>query len=229
MKFKSPVYSEASGSIAGITYSHNRGGMYTRQRVIPTDPGSAFQVAIRGFVASLTSLWLSTLTAAQRAAWDLYAESVELPDTLGEPRNVGGLGMYVRSNVPRLQAGIPRVDDGPVIFNLGDFTNPSFGSFAAATTDFDVTFTNGDDWANEDDSAMLIYGSRHKNASVNFFKGPYRYADKIDGDSVTPPTSPATITNPFTIVAGSRTFVYMRISRADGRLSAPFRGSGTGA
>ncbi len=229
MKFKSQVYSQVSGSIGGITYSHNRGGMYTRTRAVPVDPGSSYQVAIRGFVANLTSRWNNVLTAAQRTAWDTYAHNVTLLNPLGEPINIGGLAHYIRSNVPRLQAGLPRVDAGPVVYNLGDFTNPTFATFAAATGSFQVTFNNGDDWANEDDAAMLLLGSRDYNASINYFKGPYRYADKIDGDSVTPPTSPATITNSFVVVAGNRTFVQARVSRADGRLSLPFRGSGIGS
>lgn len=227
MKFKSPVYTQASGSIGGITYSHNRGGMYTRGRAVPTNPGSAQQTAIRGFVAALTTAWTDTLTAAQRAAWDTYAENVPLLDALGEPRNVGGLGMYVRSNVPRLQAAEPRVDDGPTTFTLGEFTNPTIVEVDATADEIDVGFTNTDDWANEDDAALLVLCSRPQSPGVNYFKGPYRYAGKVQGDSVTPPTSPASISLPFACVAGQKVFAQFRISRADGRLSLPFRLGGT--
>jgi hypothetical protein len=227
MKFKSPVISEASGSIAGITYSHNRGGMYMRQRVIPTNPGSPFQQAIRAFTGQLANLWLNTLSADQRRAWDTYAEHVLIPDTLGEMRNIGGLGHYVRSNVPRLQAAEPRVDDGPTIFNLGDFTEPTWSNVSAGGGTGDLGFDNADDWANEDDAAMLILCSRGQNPSINYFKGPYRYAGEVQGDSVTPPTSPASITLPFAVALGQRSFCQVRVSRADGRLSLPFRTNAT--
>lgn len=226
MKFKSALLTDASGSIGGITASRNRGGLYLRARVVPVNPNTPFQQAIRGFVASLTSGWNDTLTIGQRAGWDTYANQVPLPDPLGDPRNVGGLAMYVRSNVPRLQAALPRVDDAPIVFDLGTFTNPTFGTFAAATNDFAVTFDNTDAWANEDDSAMLVLGSRPQNASINFFKGPYRFADLIAGDATTAPTSPATIVNPFAFEAAQQIFVQIRITRADGRLSLPFRGGG---
>lgn len=229
MKFKSALITEASGSIGGMTASRNRGGQYFRARAIPVNPNSPQQQAIRGFVASLTSLWNGTLTPGQRDTWDQYALNVPLPDKLGEPRNVGGLAMYVRSNVPRLQGALPRVDDAPAIFNLGAFTNPSFGTFAEATDDFAVTFSAADEWANEDDSAMLVLGSRPTNPTINFFKGPYRFAGLIAGDVALPPTSPATIVNPFGFVAGQRIFVQIRVSRADGRLTLPFRGTGLGA
>lgn len=229
MKFKSPVFSQASGSIAGITYSHNRGGLYVRARVVPTNPGSPFQMVIRGFVANLTSLWNNTLTAVERAAWDAYALAVPLLNTLGEPINVGGLAMYIRSNVPRLQAALPRVDVAPIIFNLGDFTNPTFDTFAAATNEFSVNFADTDDWANEDDAAMLILGSRPQNPSVNYFKGPYRFAGLIAGDAITPPTSPATLTSAFAFDVGQVVFLQARVTRADGRLTLPFRGNSIGA
>lgn len=229
MKIKSALFTEASGSLGGLTASRNRGGQYLRARAIPVNPNTPQQQAIRGFVANLTSLWNSTLSAAQRTSWDEYALNVPLPDPLGEPRNVGGLAMYVRSNVPRLQAALPRVDTGPEVFNLGPFTNPVFATFAAATQDFQVTFDNTDAWANEDDSAMLVLGSRPQNDAINFFKGPYRFAGSIDGDAATPPTSPATIVNPFVFGVGQRVFVQARVSRADGRLTLPFRGNGLGA
>lgn len=228
MKFKSHPYSQASGSIGGTTYSHNRGGMYVRSRAIPADPNSIYQQAIRGFVAALTSAWTDTLTAAQRAAWDTYAENVLMANALGEQINIGGLAHYCRSNVPRLQAGLDRVDAGPTTYNLGEFTNPSFSEFAAGGQTFDVGFDEDDAWVDEDGAAMLIYGSRSQSPGRNYFKGPYRYADAIEGDSTTPPTTPFEVSNPFEIVADNKTFVLARVTRADGRLSLPFRSFGTG-
>ncbi len=226
MKFKSHVFAQASGSIAGTTYSHNRGGMYVRARATPTNPGSPFQVAIRGWVAALTSAWVSTLTEAQRVAWDLYAEVVPLLDSLGEPRNVGGLGMYIRSNVPRLQAGMTRVDDGPIVYSLPTFTPPAIDSVDAADDEVDVSFTDTDAWAIEVGGFLSVLCSRPQNASINYFKGPYRFGDSIDG-AVVPPTSPASIALPFPVAADQQIFVQLRVGRADGRLSLPFRLSGT--
>lgn len=223
MKYRGTIITDASGSLNGVTFSHNRGGAYTRNRAIPTNPNTIYQQAVRGFNAQLSSAWLNVLTPAQRAAWDVYAENVLLPDTIGEPRNAGGLGMYIRSNVPRLQAGLARVDDGPTTYNLGDVTNPSVTDADAGAGDSDVTFNESDDWVGEDGAAMLWLISRGQNASINYFKGPYRFAGTIDGDSTTPPTSPATLTLPFPVAAGQRVFYAARVTRADGRLSSSFR------
>jgi len=56
MKFKSPILSQASGSIAGITFSHNRGGMYVRARAVPTNPGSPQQHRSEEHTSELQSL-----------------------------------------------------------------------------------------------------------------------------------------------------------------------------
>lgn len=228
MKFKSQILQQASGSVGGLTYSHNAGGMYTRQRSIPTDPATPQQSTVRGLMAQLANLWVNTLTAAQRAAWDVYAANVPVLNVFGDPIFISGLNHYVRSNVPILQAAGPRVDDGPAIYDLGDYTNPSFGIDATAD-EVDVTFTEADDWVDEDDAYMIIWCSRPQNPSINFFKGPYRFAGVIAGDSVTPPTSPAAIALPFVAAVGQRIFVRANVARADGRLSTPFRGFGLGA
>lgn len=223
MKFKSAILTQASGSVGGATYSRNRGGMYIRARSVPTNPSSAFQETVRALVASLTTAWVSTLTAAQRSAWNVYAENVLMPDSLGEARNIGGLGHYIRSNVPRMQAGLSRIDDGPTVYSLPTFTAPTIDAITAADDDADITFTAADDWATETGGALIIAASRPQNVSINYFTGPYRYAGLVEGDDTTPPTSPAAIDLPFAVTAGQRVFFRMRVCRADGRLSLPFR------
>lgn len=229
MKIKSALITSASGSIGGLTASHNRGGLYLRARTIPTNPNSVQQQAVRGFVAALTARWLNVLTDQQRTRWMAYAYAVPIPDTLGEPRNCGGIAMYCRSNVPRLQAGLDVVDDGPTVQTLPWTVGISTGTYAAATNDFAVTFDNTDPWANEDGGAILVLASTPQNETINYYKGPYRFAGLIAGDAVTPPTSPATIVNTFSFEVGQKVFTQLRVCRADGRLSLPFRDNGIGA
>lgn len=222
MKFKSVIFAQASGSIGGMTFSHNKGGKYTRERVIPVNPATPFQEVIRNATTQLTNFWLDTLSVAERLAWETYAENVTITDRLGEPLKLPPLAMYVRSNVSRLQQGLPRQDNAPTIFNLGGFASPSF-TFAQATSTLSTTFDVDDGWVGEDDSAMLIYTSREQNPTIKFFKGPYRLAGAIVGDATTPPTSPADIITPFPAAVANRVFVRVRVTRADGRLSEDFR------
>ncbi len=213
------ILTTMSGSLGGITAARNKGGQYLRARVVPVDPGSFFQTTLRTIFGSLAVLWQTTLTAAQRTAWDTYAANVTVVNRIGETVNLTGLQMYIRSNTPRIQASEARVDDGPTEFNLGSFTDMSM-TVAGGGSTLSVTFDNGDDWANEDDAVAMILASREVAPTINFFKGPYRFAANIEGDGTVPPTTPASITSPFTYTSGNKAFAQVRISRADGRLSA---------
>lgn len=222
MKYKPLIGDQMSGSVGGVTASHNRGGTYFRQRAIPVNPATPFQLIIRQLMSDLTSRWNNILTAAQRTAWDLYASLTQLPDVLGEPRNVGGIGMYLRTNIPAGQSALTFIDDAPTIFNLGEFTDPNLASVTAPAT-ASVSFTTTDEWVNEDNSRMLIYFSTGRNLSTNFFKGPYNYAGAIIGNGTTPPTSPASLTLVKPVSAGQRVFMKANVLRADGRRSSDFR------
>lgn len=221
MKFKSALVTQTSGSVGGATFAHNQGGLYVRARSIPVNPATPQQTVVRNAVATLTNRWSATLTATQRTGWNTYSTNVPIVGSLGDARKVGALAMYVRSNVSRIQTSLAIVDAPPTTFTLGTFTLPTV-SASAATQLVTITFTNTDDWATASGGAMLIYVSRPQSAGVTFFKGPYQYAGKIAG-SGTPPTSPATFAVPFPVAAGQKLFVQVTVSRADGRLAAPFR------
>lgn len=211
-----------SGSVGGNVFSHNAGGQYIRKLATPTDPNTIFQQAVRNAMTQLSTAWVETLTQTQRDAWEVYGQNVATVNRIGDTIFLAGIDQYVRSNVSRIQSALPRVDNAPTIFNIGSFTDPTIALDQAAD-EIDLTFDNVDDWANEDDAAMLLFAGRPQNQSVNFFKGPYRLAGNIAGDAITPPTSPAAIPAPFPIALGQRVFVRIAVTRADGRLSASFR------
>lgn len=219
MLFKSPIFSQASGSIAGITFSHNRGGKYIRERVTPTDPSTPLQVAVRNAMAALTVRWNETLTALQRTAWETYASNVEMTNRIGDTVFLTGQQQYLRSNIPRHQIEVSLVDDAPTVFDLGAFTIPTYG--ATAPLALAVIFDDSDAWANEDDSYLIAYSSLQQSPTINYFAGPYRFTGSIDGNATTPPTSPAIMSSPTPLTAGNRVFMRARISREDGRLSSP--------
>lgn len=223
MIFRPLLGADLSGSLGGITAGHNAGGPFFRVRAVPTNPRTTFQETIRAATADLTVRWNDDLTQLQRDAWDVYATNVPLPNANGEARSIPGLAMYVRSNVSRIQAADPRVDNAPTTFNLGAFTAPTIASITAATDLLSLNFTEADAWVGEDDSSMLIYTSRPQNPSIKFFINPYRFAARIEGDSGAPPTSPASIALAFPAAVGNQIFIRVRVTRADGRLSADFR------
>lgn len=223
MKFKSAMVTSASGSIGGMTASHNQGGLYMRARTIPVNPGTSFQTTVRALMASLSTAWVSTLTPAQRTAWDTYNKNVPIVGALGDSRHVGAIGMYNRSNVPRLQASLPRVDAAPTTFDLGTFTPPTVTN-AASSQNISVTTTGSDAWTTGTGNGMLVYISRPQNPSINFFKGPYRFAGKITG-SPTGGVTGGVVVAPFTITAGQKVFYKTSVSFSDGRLTSNALGS----
>lgn len=226
MKYFGILASSASGSIRGVTASHNRGGQYFRGRAIPSNPNTAQQQAVRSAMAVLSPRWGSLLTADQRAAWDAYAAATPITNALGSAINVGGLGMYIRGNVPRINAGDAIIDDAPTVYNVGEFTPPTFAAPDASAGTVSVAFEDSDEWASEVGSFMYIYASAPQSPSINYFKGPYRLAGKIVGAS-SPPSSPQLITLPFPVAVSQKVFFKANVSRLDGRYSADFRASGT--
>lgn len=223
MKFKGTIIGEASGSVASLTFSHNRGGQYIRQRAVPVNPNSAFQQAVRNAMVLLSAAWSTTLTQAQRDSWAAYSAAVPIPDSLGEPRDIGGLAMYLRNNVPRRQSGLTAVQLAPNELVLGSVTAPSVTA-VAATSLASVVFTNTDEWATAVGGALLLYFSRGANPTRTSNQGGYRYGFRING-AVLPPTSPQTGTIPFAVVAGQKVFWFARAVTADGKLTGAVKGS----
>ena len=136
--------------------------------------------------------------------------------------------MYVRSNVPRLAAtlaaasgALAQVDDAPTIYDVGSFTPISI-AVNGATGIGTLTFESADAWDDEDGSALIIQGGLPVNPAVNFYRSPFRYPilPFVLGNSITPPTNPATFVPAFPAVSGQRQYFRVRVSRADGRLSA---------
>jgi len=212
-----------SGSVAGNTYARNRYGNYMRARTKPVNPNTALQQAVRGALAALTTSWGQTLTAVQRAAWNLYGSSVSMKNRLGESIFLTGFNHYLRSNIPLSQCGGVTVPAGPTTFEIPE-ADPTFSiAVSAATQDVTITFDDTLEWCDEDAAHMLVYVGSPQNAQRNFFAGPWRFAGKISGDSGDPPSSTETVASSFVLTEAQKVWVYARIVRADGRLSAPFR------
>lgn len=226
--FKSQLATSVSGSVGGTTYAHNKSGMYMRARSIPVQPNSAAQLAVRSALTALVNAWKNTLTAAERAAWELYAQNVSITNPLGDQINNSGQNWYIGANTPRLQAntkltaGLSRVDAGPTTFDRGEFTTPTapYGEAGGLL----VSGFAGDAFAAEDGAAMFVYQGAPQDSSVNFFKGPFRLVGIGLGDSGTPITtitiSAATLTSlGYTVTQGQNVWTAVAVSRADGRLS----------
>lgn len=220
MLFTSPVFSQVSGSVAGLVYSHGRSGMYTRARSTPTNPDSERQRIIKIAMKTLSPLWGQTLTAAQRAAWSLYAANVAMVNPLGQTIFLTGQNHFMRSNIPRIQAGIAVLLIAPTVFDLGTFTAPTIDEAVSAPNTFDIGFTDTDAWANAVGGFMLVYQGRTVGPGRAFFGGPYRFAGSIVGNPA-PPLDPQTFNAIYRLSEDNIIWVTTRIIQVDGRMSLP--------
>lgn len=212
-----------SGSIGSWVFARNKGGQYIRNRAIPVNPNTAFQVAVRAAMAYLVNRWANTLTGAQRTAWNLYASNVSMLNRLGEAIYLSGFNHYIRSNMIRKQIGQAIIDAGPIIFEL-PAQDPTF-AFTASEAIQQLVFTYDDtmDWAVEDGSFLLLFEGKPQNAQRNFFDGPWRVTGAESG--IDPGGPGGSLARPTVYGIGElqHLWAYARISRADGRLSEPFR------
>ncbi len=215
---------QMSGSIGGDTFARNRYGNYVRARTKPINPNTARQITVRTSMAFLTQRWSATLTAAQRTAWNLYGSSVTMKNKLGENTFLTGFNHYIRSNMIRKQTSTALIDAGPTVFEL-PAQDPTYAITASEATQvvsnaFDVAM----DWATEDGAYIYFFQGSPQTAQRNFFGGPWRISGALAGVDPGPLVSPKDRPAVFAIAELQHLWGYARISRADGRLSEPFRG-----
>jgi len=108
-----PVVAQASGSMGGTTFSHNRYGAYFRQRVIPVKSTSEDALAQKALLAA-TSAAYAALTADQKLQWNEWAQSNPITDRLGDQQNLTGHAAYVRINMRLQKASVAELTTPPV-------------------------------------------------------------------------------------------------------------------
>lgn len=222
MKFTSPVYSAASGSIAGITYSRNKGGMYTRARAVPTNPNSPRQQAVRANLAACANYWTNVLTSAERQAWADYAQNVPVLDKLGASITLTGQQMFNRTNTVCLSAGIAMITAAPAILDKGTPIGPI--TLDADDTAETLTVTCQYDATPDMNATVPIQIGIAQSLSINYFKAPFR---QLATATVSLPFDTATAIVPYADlpfsnpVADTKIPIRVRSLANDGRLTEP--------
>ncbi len=126
-----------SGSIAGVTHSHNRAGQYTRSRRAPVQPiGNGRRSFIRSTFGAMSSGY-AALTSIQQAAWTSAAASHAVTDSLGQSLFLTGQQLYVSINTALVNAGgvVTAVPPGTfAVFPEGAFTFTAVSAGAITLT-----------------------------------------------------------------------------------------------
>jgi len=189
-----------SGSYAGVTSSHNRAGQYVRNRRTPTNTPTARRTTIRSAFGAASSGW-SSLTDAQRAAWQAAADAHPITDALGQSIKLTGHQLYVSVNTQLVQVGSSPVATPPSDFSVFDLTG-STGTFSVAGGC--VLALNG---AGGDDDFVLISFSKPLPAGRSS-SPTYSQQSVVSGSTTAETITTATYAAIFgTPVAGQKVFV----------------------
>lgn len=130
-----------SGKLAGLIFSHNKGGAYVKQFKIPTNPQTPAQTAVRERLSQLSKNWGAVLTEAQRLSWKLFADTFPIVNTLGAAQNVTGIAMYNKVNGILLNAEEGIINDPPVDLEVSSSLTMDITAAVGATAVIDLTYT----------------------------------------------------------------------------------------
>lgn len=166
MKFLSQVYTAVSGSIGGVTYSRNKGGMYTRGRATPTNPNTVKQQEARTRLAMTAALW-NDLDEADRDLWRAYAETQNHLNKLGQTILWSGQQEFSAANSLLLGCNQATVSVPPLIL-----TKPEFEVTGFDLDDAQIVGLTTNALPVEAQSIFDTF-SRPISPGVNFFKGPF--------------------------------------------------------
>lgn len=234
MRVQSAILTDMSGKLGGLVAAKARGGIqYLRALVVPRNPSSYLQLAVRAAISSASAYWRTAMNEAEQEAWWDIAEGSQT-----------GQSLFVRVNQPRFYVnntdravtadGVEYTTDIPTVVTPPD--GLSTDQFTPEVTiddsvnQMDVNGTDTGTWSSEvvtsgKASLLLVYASHQQNASRFSRQHPYALiaaivrppaADPID--DVTPIDLAAL---GYTTIAGRVMYVKTIAHDQNGRVSVP--------
>lgn len=177
------------GHTAGVVYYRNNGLDCCRKHVVPANPQTSEQVAIRSLLTQASQAF-KDITDAERASWAVYAAAH--PETyLDSEFTLQEMAAYVKINVIRLIDSAAISDTAPSV-DAG-FTATALGSisYATGTTTFEVQVThngtNGVGYWKVELTGTLASAQRNPRKS-DWRLGKGIHADSIVGVTTSPQT-----------------------------------------
>jgi hypothetical protein len=129
--------------------------------------------------------------------------------------------------VNRVQAGFASIEAAPTPLQSVVNDTALIPTVTAPST-VSIAFDSTDEWATNVGGHLLVYISPPQSPGVNFYKGPYRLLDTIDG-AVSPPSSPAAMDYADAgfgvLTADQKVFVQFRAVGHDGNIGGLVRAS----
>lgn len=123
MKFKPSIaFDDFAGSAGSVTASKNRGGKYLKTRIVPLNPRTTYQTAVRASLSKFAK-GFAGLTEAQRAVWNEAAKLIPTVNSLGVHSVLSGFNYYLQLNLNLQTIGTDQVaapPTSPAVFPIID-------------------------------------------------------------------------------------------------------------
>lgn len=88
---------DLKGSAGNVTAARNRGGLYFKTRINPSNPQTSSQQKIRNAFGVNSRAW-GELTQEQRQAWIEFSDTLVGKSNFGLPTKLSGINVYSRCN-----------------------------------------------------------------------------------------------------------------------------------
>jgi hypothetical protein len=173
-------------------------------------------------MAALVPIWQTTLTDAQRLAWNDYAARTVTRNRLGRVVHWSGFVAFLRGNLLRHRLGLTLALNAPTRAGRRFLviTRITINTVFNAVV---VEFPLPNPWFRLNGASLVVYTSSPQSAGTNFFKGPYRIDAIVHGSQTSPPLSPHN-GGPYwaaPVPAGGRVYARVSLTWPDGRFSGP--------
>jgi hypothetical protein len=129
MKFDGTFGTNFSGSLAGITASHNKGGAYLRNRALPVQPNTIAQLEAKASFGVNPAVY-ATFSSTEKAQWGQFAQTLYVSRRKANVGQFSGYNAYVAlatafSNQVRLNRAYDLTVNGAVL--AGGDTRTNYG------------------------------------------------------------------------------------------------------
>lgn len=126
-----------SGSVGGTVHSRNKGGSYTKNKVIPSNTYSSYKAAVKNTFAQFSQAWRN-LTEDQRIAWNSSTGNYQVIDVLGKLITLSGINLYKSLNQNLATIGVAPISSPPI--PAGTLVT-SFSTLTADVSDGEINVT----------------------------------------------------------------------------------------
>lgn len=199
---------DVRGLVGDAVFQKNKAGNTIRERVVPVNPRSSSQVAVRSNLSVLSKAW-SGLTDSQRSQWDTAAASAEWTqkNVFGDNFQLSGEQLYLKLNLV-----IQFLEESPIDVppTKATFNAMSLGAITAAAGTPALTVAFNGTLAS--DTQFIVSASEQVSQGIMSSKSvSYRAIENTSGSS--PINLLAAYNAKFgTLVAGRKIFIRLEVA-----------------